>query len=233
MTSLVEFQKGTIWLKEYPVHYAASKFHSRMTIVRLASGNLFIHSPCEIDEQTAEEIKSLGHVEFIIAPSNFHYGHVTSAQKAFPDAETFICPGIENKDASIHFDHVLTDKPDSRLSKDFEQVLVRGSEIMWEVAFFHKATKTLILVDLIENFTDKTSGVNWSLKFWWKIIFYMWNQPKPAPEYQFGWKNIDVARESLTSILKWNFEKIILSHGDLIEANAKNIATTSWKRVLS
>lgn len=104
---------------------------------------------------------------------------------------------------------------------------------MWEIAFFHKKTRTLILVDLIENFTDKTVGVSWSLKFWWKVIFHMWANPKPAPEYQFGWKNKKAARDSLNKILQWDFDKIIISHGDLIEENAKTIASRSWRRLLT
>lgn len=112
--------------------------------------------------------------------------HVASAQQAFPEAETFICPGIETKTPDIDFDWLLGDRPDERWQADFEQILVRGNKFIWEVAFFHKTTKTLILVDLIENFTDETKDVNWSLELWFKAVFRMWDNPKPAPEYQMG-----------------------------------------------
>ena len=52
MKDLYEFETNTIWIKEYPIHYAGTRFNSRMTIIRLSNGNLFIHSPCEIDEHT-------------------------------------------------------------------------------------------------------------------------------------------------------------------------------------
>jgi len=61
----------------------------------------------------------------------------------------------------------------------------------------------------------------------------MWDHPKPAPEYQLGWKDKAAASESLKRILDWDFEKIILSHGDLIDKDAKAIAQEAWKATLA
>lgn len=233
MKDLYEYQKDRIWIKEYPIRYAGTSFNSRMTIIRLSNGNLFIHSPCEIDEKTKVAIEGLGKVEFIVAPGSYHYFHVASAQSAFPDAETFLCPGIEKKRPDIEFDWLLGDRPDKRWEDDFEQVLVRGNKYIWEVAFYHKITRTLILVDLIENISDKTEGVSWTLKLWWKLVFRMWDNPKPAPEYQLGWKDKKAASKSLKKILDWDFERIIISHGDLIEENAKGVALQAWQKPLT
>lgn len=232
MNDLYEYRKDAIWIKEYPIHYAGVDFNSRMTVVRLANGNLFIHSPCEIDEITKSLIERIGKVEFIVAPGSYHYLYIESAQKAFPDAETFICPGIERKKPEIEFDWLLSDRPDERWEDDFDQVLVRGNKLIWEVAFYHKSTRTLILVDLIENITDETEDVSWALKLWWKLVFRMWNNPKPAPEYQLGWRDKQAASKSLKRILAWDFARIIISHGDLIEEDAKGVALRAWKTPL-
>ncbi len=71
---------------------------------------------------------------------------------------------------------------------------------MREVAFFHRASRTLILVDLIENFTRATPGTN----FFHRILFRalgMWNQLGPAPEYRFAWGDKAQMREGLERIL--------------------------------
>ena len=73
---------------------------------------------------------------------------------------------------------------------------------MWEVVFYHRANKTLILVELTENFTDQTPNVNWVLELWWKVVIRMWNHPKPAPEHQMGWRDKTAARQSLRKILE-------------------------------
>ena len=194
---LIEYINNQIWIKEYPVHYAGTDFNSRMTVIRLSNSRVMIHSPCKIDGTTQNQIEKIGDVSFILAPGTYHYLYISSAQKAFPDAETFICPGIERKCSDIKFDWFLGDRPDPRWESEIEQVLVRGTKYIWEVAFFHKVSKTLILVDLLENFTDATQDVSLSLKLWFKVIFRMWNHPKPAPEYQIGWRDKRSAKKSL------------------------------------
>ena len=82
---------------------------------------------------------------------------------------------------------------------------------MCEVAMLHRPSRTLLLVDLLENFTDATPGVNWLVRASFKV-FGMWNNPTPAPEYRFAWKDRHAARESLQRILAWDFERIVISH---------------------
>ena len=53
--------------------------------------------------------------------------------------------------------------------------------------------------------------------------------PKPAPEYQLGWKDKNVVRQSLNRILQWDFDRVILAHGDLIETNAKEVVKKAWE----
>lgn len=104
---------------------------------------------------------------------------------------------------------------------------------MWEVAFLDKASKTLIVTDLLENIGEKSGPVGWQLKLWWKVVFRMWDNPKPAPEYQMGWKNKRAAKRSLERILEWDFDRIVLSHGENIEADAKAVLQKAWARPLS
>ncbi len=99
---------------------------------------------------------------------------------------------------------------------------------MWEVAFYHKPSRTLILVDWIENFSDRTPHLNWVTYLWLGVIFRLWQHPQPAPEYQLGWQQRAAAQRSLQTILNWDFERIILAHGDLIETNAKAQARAAW-----
>ncbi len=223
-----EFIKDQLWMKSYPVRYSGARFDARMTVISLNDGGLALHSPCEIDAATKAEIQALGTVCCIIAPGTFHWLHIGSAQAAFPDAETFICPGIERKNPEIVFDWFLSDHAPSAWDGLMEQVLVRGNRFMWEVAFFHKSSKTLLLVDLLENFTDNTPDTSLGLKLWWKGVFGMWNHPKPAPEYQLGWSDKKAAKLTLEKILQWNFERVIIAHGDNISSNARAVVEKAW-----
>lgn len=221
-----------IWIQEYPVKYSGIEFYARMTIVKLSNGQLWIHSPAPVDTETLLKIKELGEVGFIVAPGTFHYFYVTQWQEAFPQAKTILCPGIEKKKPEIPFNFILGNDPQPEWVDDFDQVVIQGSSIIWEVPFFHKKTKTLILVDLIENIGKDTPDVDWKMKIWWKLVFHMWDHPKPAPEYQLGYHEKKAVKRTLEKVMSWDFDKIILAHGELISGNAKEIAQKAWERPL-
>lgn len=229
---LAPFVPGRIWLCPYPIRYAGTGFDARMSVIRLRDGSVLLHSPCDITPALEEEISAIGRVAHIVAPGNYHYLHVPSAQAAFPQAKTWLCPGIPEKRPDMRFDALLSDTAPPDWSEEIEQVLVMGSRWMWEVAMFDRESRTLLLVDLIENFTDATPHASTGLKIWFKWIFRMWNRPRPAPEYRLGWRDRAAAAGSLRRILAWDFGRIVLSHGDLIEADAKDVARAAWASVL-
>ncbi len=232
-SDLAEYMPGAIWIAEYPVHYAGCDLTARMTVVKLRDGSLLLHSPCEIDDSMKRQLDELGAVSCIVAPGTYHYFYVTSAQQAYPDAQTWICPGIERKCPEIEFDWLLGNDSDTRWVEDLDQVLVRGTRYIWETVFFHRASKTLIVTDLIEYIGDATPNANGMLKFWWKAVFHMWNKPRAAPEYRMGWKNKKLVKECLQKVLAWDFERIILAHGDNIDTHAREMAREAWKTPLS
>jgi hypothetical protein len=229
---LTSYISDQIWLCAYPVRLAGTRFEARMTVIRLASGQIMLHSPCRITGAIAEEISALGSVAHIVVPGNFHHLHATSAQAAFPDAKTWICPGVEKKRPDLKHEGLLGDRAPADWMGEIDQVLVRGTRIMREVAMYHRASRTLILVDLIENFTDATPHVGGALKFWFKYVLRMWARPRPAPEYRMGWNDRIAAASSLRRILAWDFRQIVVSHGDLINHDAHEIAAEAWSGVL-
>ncbi|HTU00150.1 MAG TPA: DUF4336 domain-containing protein [Rhizomicrobium sp.] len=229
---LTPYVADRMWLCAYPVRMAGTRFDARMTVIRLSSGALMLHSPCEITAAMAEEISALGPVAHIVAPGNFHTLYITSAQAAFPVAKTWICPGAELRRPGLKYDDVLGDAAPAAWAGEIGQVLVQGTRLMREVAMFHRASRTLILVDLIENFTDATPGIGWGMKLLFKYVLGMWDNPRLAPEYRMGWRDREQAAESLRRILAWEFERIVLAHGDLIERNAHEVATAAWAGVL-
>ena len=231
---LVPFVPGDVWLKRYPVRFAAMDISARLTLLRLRDGSLVAHSPCPIDAALRAEVEAVGPLKHIVAPGTYHYFHVAEWQGAFPEATTWICPGVERKLPGLHFDWLLGDRSPEVWEGQIDQVLVRGTRFIAEVAFFHRASQTLVLTDLVENIGDGSpGGSDWLLRFWWKAVFRMWNRPKPAPEYQMGWSDKAAARASLERILAWNIERVVLAHGDCIEADAKARLREAWATPLA
>jgi len=232
-TALKEYVPGRIWLKKYPVRYAGCALFARATFIRLSSGDVLVHSPGPVDDVVARQVRSIGRLAHIVAPGSYHYFYVSAWQAAFPEATTWICPGVEGKRPELEFDGFLSDHPPTAWASEVAQVLVRGNRFIWEVAFFDEPSKTLVLTDLVENIGDQTEGTNWVLELWWKAIMGMWDKPKPAPEYQMGWKDKAAARRSLERILEWGFERVVIAHGENLESEPKQALRRAWAKPLA
>jgi len=225
------FVPGTLWLRDYDVRLGGARFQARMTVIKLRSGALLVHSPCAFDESLAAEVAALGPVVAIIAPGNFHWMHVRSCQQAFSGAVTYVCPGVEQRAKGLSFDFVLGDAPPPLWADELSQVALQGTRLMREVVFYHRASRTLILVDLVENFTPATPGTNSFLRILFRALG-MWNRPRPAPEYWLAWGDKARVREGMERVLAWDFERVILSHGDIITRDAKAIVTQAWRKIV-
>lgn len=232
MSQLKEYIKDQIWIVEYPIRYMGIELFARMTIIKLDNGELIIHDPCQINDDIKSNIDALGVVKYIIAPGSFHHLFVADFQAKYPAAETYLCPGLERKRPDIKFDWILGNRPDPRWGGILEQLVIQGTRIIWEVAFFHRPSKTLVLVDLLENIGDDyRHKVGLQLRLWW-LVFRMWNNPKAAPEYQVGWGNKNLVKQGLNKILAWQADRVIIAHGENIEANVNAVLSSAWKSVL-
>ena len=229
--ALCSFVPGRIWYREYAVRYAGMNLAARTTIVRLTSGDLFVHSPGPIDVNLRSRIGELGSVVHIVAPGTFHYLHVAAWKRAYPDAVVWLCPGLREKRPELPMGEQLSDEAPTAWRDELDQVVIKGNRVIREVLFFDRISRTLIATDSIENYGDRTLEVPRLLKFWWRL-FRLWNRPALAPEYGLGWCDRKAARASFERALQWDFVRIILSHGDLIEDNARAQAALAWKNLL-
>jgi hypothetical protein len=230
--ALTEFVPDRIWLREYPIRYMGVRVNARMTVIRLAGGSVVIHSPCRFDDAWAHTVAEIGPVEAIIVPGNFHHLHVPSCQSAFPGARTYACPGVEKRAPKLRFDELLTDVAPPLWAGELSQIVMQGGRYIREVIFFHHASKTLIVTDVIENIGRDTPGTNWMLRVWF-VLLGMWNEPAPAPEYRFTWSDKSAARRCFERVLEWDFERVILAHGDLITRDAKTMVERAWRSILA
>ena len=51
-------------------------FSTRMTVIRLQNGGLWVHSPINPSDNLLFEIKQLGEVKHLIAPNVLHYSYI-------------------------------------------------------------------------------------------------------------------------------------------------------------
>jgi hypothetical protein len=129
-------------------------FPTRMTVVRLSNGDLFLHSPTRFDASLARDLSDLGRVRHLVSPNQFHYAHIGEWQQAIPDTVAWASPGVRARSkarhAQVRFDRDLPGCAPAEWSADLDQVLFPGGYFK-EFIFFHGASGSLIVTDTIIN----------------------------------------------------------------------------------
>lgn len=230
MTSLREIVPGQIWVKEWPIEFAGVRVLTRMTVLR-CKGGVFLHSPVEIDDATRMAIEQIGPVRAIIAPSTTHHVFVPNAQRAFPDAPLYGIEGLEKKREDLHFDVLIGEDAPALWADEMDQAVI-GNRVMREVDLFHRASRTLVVTDLIENFHDETPGTNVVLRDFMRLMG-MWGHPAPAPELRWLTLHREQSREQLIKLLHWEFDRVILAHGELLDRDPKVAIHKAWRWLLA
>jgi len=201
------------------VSWYGMPYTTRMTIIRLHNGTIWIHSPEKINKDLIKEIQKLGEVEYLISPNKIHHLFIQDWIALYPNAKAYSSPGLEEKRKDVSFDIALTDTAETAWKDEIEQLIFKGSKAMEEVVFFHKKSGTLILTDLIENFHP-----NHFVGFR-KVLARMTGIISPNGKTPLDWRvtfvfNKAKARASLQIMTNWNPKKIIISHGECIEDEA-------------
>jgi hypothetical protein len=213
---LLQIGEG-MWIYEgSTVSFYGFPFPTRATIVRLANGDLWVHSPGELNDKLKAEIASLGVVKHLIAPNKLHHLFIEAWIAEYPHALKYAAPGLSQKRKDIKFDIELAAATTVDWSGEILQTIFRGSPAMEEAVFFHPPSKTLILTDLIENFDPNT------LSWWQRTLASFAGILNPEGKMPIDWRlsfllgSKNKARESLNEILAWKPDNIILSHGKCI-----------------
>ena len=124
---------------------------TRMTVVRIGEA-LWLHSPTEYSPDLGKRIDALGDVAWIVAPNSFHYSHVASWAAACPAARCHASPDVIAKLPSLTDPPIpLANDAPSVWRAELDQVPVDLGRFV-ETLFFHRASATLIVTDLVQNF---------------------------------------------------------------------------------
>ncbi|MBS0232747.1 MAG: DUF4336 domain-containing protein [Proteobacteria bacterium] len=216
-----------IWLVDGPVirfgpPLLKMAFPTRMTIVRTGSGGLFIHSPTRLTPELRAAIRRIGQPTSIIAPDRIHYWWLPEWKAAFPHADIYLAPRVKEQAgrriefAFLPLDHECGYPWDA----DIATILVPGS-YMTEVDFFHRASRTLIVADLIENF--EPAKISFGMGLLARIggcLDPHGGMPRDL-RATFS-KQKPQVRKAVETMISWDPERIILAHGRWYERNGRN-----------
>ena len=186
----------------------------RMTVLRLRGGDLWLHSPTRCTPGLLAELKSLGGIRHLVAPDVAHWSHLPEWQRACPGALTWAAPGLRErsqvKRAGIRIDRDLDEKAPPEWADELAQVVVRGIGFS-EVDFFHQASGTLVMTDLVQNLEPGKMPVAMRMLARWTGV----STPGGTPLYlrlALRARQSEV-RGAAHRLIGWKPERVIFSHG--------------------
>ncbi|MEQ1755271.1 MAG: DUF4336 domain-containing protein [Micropepsaceae bacterium] len=209
-----------IWIADgATVSTAGFRYGTRMVIIRLEDGGLFIWSPVGLGEALRAEVDALGTVRFLVPPNALHHLFVGEWLRAYPNAKVYAPPGLRKKRPDLVFAGDLNDDVVGDWADEIEQVVVRGSLIATEVVFFHRKSGTVLFTDLVQQFPE-----NW-FSGWRAVVarLDLMLEPEPAVprKFRLAFVNRNAARSALRRILQWPCEKVLMAHAPPVMANGR------------
>jgi hypothetical protein len=214
-----------LWVAEAPLRYFV-QMGRRMTVVALRSGDLLVHSPAPLDDDLRRALDELGPVRFVVPASSLH-GHLSMGDyaSAYPSAELFSAPFLAEKRPDLTFAAELGDEPDPRWADDLGQTVFRGPRGIEEVVFLHRDSRSLIVGDTCFNI-DRDAPFLTRL---WSFGPRLRARPGPTPLFRANVRDKDAARASVERILAWDFDRLVVGHGTIVETGGKEAFRQGWE----
>lgn len=218
-----------IWTADGPAVTAFLGFHypTRMAVIRLSNGGLFIWSPIPLTEELRTEVAALGAVRHLVAPNSLHHLSIPDWKRAFPSAKVYAPPGLRQKRKDILFDNDLGNIPSPDWVDDLDQVLMTGNAITTEAVFFHIKSGTTLFVDLLQQFP-----AGW-FSGWRALVARLDRMVAPEPsvprKFRVAFTDRRAARAALERILAWPTQKVLMAHGTPVTADGKAFISRAFR----
>ncbi|MCE7949556.1 MAG: DUF4336 domain-containing protein [Xanthomonadales bacterium PRO7] len=218
----------SLYVAEGPtVSFAGFPYPTRMALARLSDGGVWVWSPIALTPQLADAVQAIGPVRHIVSPNKLHHLFLPAWAEHWPHAQLHAPPGLARKKKALHFESELGNEPPSAWQQDIDQVVFGGSFAMNEVVFFHRASRTAIVGDLIQRF-PAASVSGW--KGWvMKLGGLVGEHGGTPPDWRASFLRHGPARAALHKVLAWNPQRLLIAHGMCAQAGAAEIIAAALR----
>lgn len=217
MGELISLGDG-IWTLDGPVakDLLVVPYPTRMTVVRLADGGLWIASPIPCSFAQLAEIAPLGEVRHLLSPTPRHHWRLEEWHRLFPDALLWSCRLSAGTlgDRSLPTTILGEEAPDAWAGQ-LEQARFRARGFD-EIAFFHRASSTVLLEDVVQAHRRGANPLANAL-----IRFGGIGPRGGVPRDMRALARAEDARAFAERVLSWDAEQLVMAHGPIVREGAQ------------
>ncbi len=192
-----------------------------VTVLRLPGSNLIVHSTGPFSEADVSKINALGKVRWLVDVTFFHDTFAREGSTAFPNAEYLAPKGFFPKVETFS----LHAPPEWR--GEVEVLELAGMPSVREHAMWHRESRTLILADALFNWQREA---NLWARFLRRYALGLTEAPQMSRFFKAAIKARNAFQNSVDTIFKWDFDRVIVAHGAIIEQDGKRALTAAFSR---
>jgi len=140
-----------------------------------------------------------------------------------------VAAGVERKRPDLQIAGVLTDEAPAEWRGEVDQLYFRGRPFENEVVFFHRASRSLLLCDLAFNFGPRAPLVT-------RLVMTLmggYGRFRPTRLDPLLIRDRRAARRSLEQILAWDFDRVIIAHGEVLEHGGRDALRAGYRWLLA
>lgn len=195
-------------------------FTTRMTVVRLASGGVWLHSPVRPTPERRRAVDELCPVEHLVAHNIIHSLGIEPWRAFYPSAGVWASPGFKKRHPDIPVDAALTSDVEAPWSDEIDHCVIEGHAVLDEVVFLHKPSRTLIVTDVIQK--HEAAGETWLWHRVKRMAGILGKDGGVPLDVKLSVRDKTAMRRSIETILGWDFDNLIIAHGHCRQGGAKD-----------
>lgn len=201
MTQLHAFGPG-LWHATTDAKLGRLDTPVRVVIARLPEG-LWVHSPIPAGPALFAEVRSLGPVAYLLSPNRAHHLFLRSWQEQFPEARVL--------------------RPDDLVAgasfAGMRAKTIAGAPKFDETVFLHEPSRTLIVTDL---FLHVHEHPRWLTRMAFRMLG-AYRRPQQGVFWRLRTTDRAAARASLEEVLGWDFDRVLMAHGEPLTERPKEV----------
>lgn len=204
-----------LWLLQYPLSILGTAHGRNVTVIRLPSGKLILHSMAPFPAADVAAIRALGEPGWLVESMLLHDTYAREGRALFPGLPFLGPPGFSDV-VKFPTQPLLPTPPEWHGVVDVFPI--EGAPMLKEHAFLHRPSRSLIVADLVFNFPADEGGWN---RFFHRHIAGFKRYPGMSRIFRFLIKDRTAFRASMETIFAQDFDRLIVGHGNVVETNGK------------
>jgi len=202
------------------VSFFGIAYPTRMAVVRLADGGLWVWSPIALSREIEDAVVALGPVRHLVSPNKLHHLFLGQWNARFPDAKLWGTASTVAKVKQLQFSGTLGDRAPPDWAGQIDQYHLDNSRFLDELLFFHRQSRTAIVGDYSQPFSESFLEREWP---WWarvlaRLVGMVEGRGYPPLEVRVTFFHRATARAKVRALIADDPERVVVAHGELVRS---------------